>query len=66
MAKKEMTRRQLMAACRASDRRNRQDRHDDMRKLAAVMSKSKCDPFAWELEELKRLVHGIYGRALAG
>jgi hypothetical protein len=64
MAKREMTERQLIAFCRAKDAKDRRGRHEEIKLLASVMAQPKFDPSDWEIGELKRLVHCIYGRSL--
>lgn len=61
---KEMTRKQLMAACRAADRQQRIDRKVEIARLAKAMTQASSDMLPWELEDTKRLVYGAVGRSV--
>ena len=63
---KQMTRRELMAACKAADKQALAERRAKTAALAKAMTSAKFDFFPWELEEVSRLVHGAYGRAMLG
>lgn len=57
-----MTEKQLIAACKRADRENERKDRERVKQLAKAMQSSKFKFYAWELEEVTRLVHGAYGR----
>lgn len=66
MAKKqkEMTKAQLVAACRRADAAELAKDRREVEDLVGAMMRKRFRFYAWELEEAKRLVYGAYGRMM--
>jgi hypothetical protein len=62
MAEKEMTKKQLAAACRRVDAEEAAKDRQEIDRLVRAMRSRRFKFYAWELDEVKRLVHGAYGR----
>ena len=66
MAKKEPTRREVLSWAKAKDRERKRQTREHVKKLAAVMAMPRIEFFAWELEEISRMVWQAYGRMKIG